>query len=404
MKKILYISRVFSGLEHSLIKKKWNPSGVPTIYKLIETLDNRYDLKIIFTEKNKEQEFILDQDKYNYFIKGLNAHIVLLESYKSSFLHNYLFIIIEFIQFLKIIKIVFYFKPDVIYVGNANVWTGAFLKIIGYKIILRIMGVYDAMRKVYKKFSIKNLILRFSYSLNYNALIFTQDGSGIEDWQKNANKSKNIFNLINGVPNFKKYYEEVKFDNKKINILFLGRLEPMKGIIEYLSIVDELSRKFSNIKFNIVGSGILENQVEDFLKNNNQIDINFIKMMDHSKVIDFIKNMDLYISINKRGNLSNATLECISQGLVTFVLNEDKLTKKDFYTNHFLPDSIFFKIDRNDIINSTVIQIEKLIENHNLINKHKYKTLEFAKNNLNSWDNRIETEIDIIKNIIDGKK
>ena len=178
----------------------------------------------------------------------------------------------------------------------------------------------------------------------------------------------------------------------------------MKGILEFLSIADQLSKKFTNIKFNIVGSGILEKKVEDFLNNNKDININFIKVLEHNKVIDFIKNMDLYVSINKRGNLSNATLECISQGLVTFVLNEDEKTKKDYFTNEFLVDNIFFKIDRINIVESAVNQIVKLIDNHNLINKHKFETLEFAKKNLNLWNNRIETEIKIIKDIINDKK
>lgn len=403
MKKILYIARIFSGLESSLKNNIWKPSGVPTIYKLIEGLDKEFKLKIIFTEKNKEQDLILEKDNFNHSIKGLNANIVLLHSYKKTLLYKYSFIIIELIQFIKIIKIVFTYRPDVIYIGNANIWTGAFLKIIGYRTIFRVMGVYDAMRYVYEKVSIKNLILRFSYSLKYNALIFTQDGSGIESWQKIATKSKNIFNLINGVPNIKNKIEEKDFRKNKINILFLGRLEPMKGINEFLSIIDTLAKKFKNIQFNIVGSGILETKVEDFINNNKEIELKFIKVLEHNEVVNFIKNMDIYISINKRGNLSNATLECISQGLVTFVLNEDKRTKKDFFTNKLLSDNNFFKIDRRSIVQSSVSQIETLINNSHLINKYKIDTLEFAKNNLNLWNSRIKSEIKIINEVINEK-
>ncbi len=404
MKKVLYIARIFSGLEVSINNNFWNPSGVPTIYKLIEALDKDFELKIIFTEKNKEQNIILKKDNFNYSLNGLKANIVLLHSYKKTFLHKYFFIIIEFIQFLKIIKISLFYKPDVIYIGNANIWTGAFLKIIGYKTIFRVMGVYDAMRYVYKKNNIKNLILRFSYLVKYNALIFTQDGSGIENWQKKATKSVNLFNLINGVPNIPKHIIEKNFSTNKINILFLGRLEPMKGIIEFLSIADQLTKKFDNVKINILGSGILEKKIEEFIVNNQQIEVNFIKVLEHNKVVNFIKNMDIYISINKRGNLSNATLECISQGLVTFVLNEDKKTEKDYFTNKFLPDNIFFKIDRQYIVESAVKQIAKLIENTNLINKHKFETLEFAKKNLILWENRIQSEMNIIKDVVNAKK
>ena len=400
MKKILYISRVFSGLEDSLSRNYWQPSGVPTIYKLIEALDKQFELKIIFTEKNKEQKVNFRKDNYNYSISGLKAKIILLNSYKNTFLHKYFFIIIEFIQFIKLINITFSYKPDLIYVGNANIWTGAFLNFFGYKTIFRVMGVYDAMRYAFEKLTFKNLILRYSYSQNYNALIFTQDGSGIEKWQEKINSSNKNFNLINGVPNIKNSLIEKNYFKNKVEILFLGRLEPMKGIVEFLSIIEKLSFKYDKIKFNIIGSGILENEVETFVLNNRHIDINFIKVLAHDQVIDFIKNMDLYISINKRGNLSNATLECISQGLITFVLSEDQNTKKDYYTNQFLPDQIFFKIDRENIVKSAVKQIEKILNNPIDINNRKLKTLDFAKKNLDLWKNRIENEIQIIKNII----
>ena len=51
--RILYIARLFSGLEQSVIKGKWEPSGAPTIYRLIERLDDSssIDLKLVLTSK-----------------------------------------------------------------------------------------------------------------------------------------------------------------------------------------------------------------------------------------------------------------------------------------------------------------------------------------------------------------
>ena len=50
--KVLYISRLFSGLEQSIIDQNWKPTGVPTIYRLLEKLEIECDeLKIIFSIK-----------------------------------------------------------------------------------------------------------------------------------------------------------------------------------------------------------------------------------------------------------------------------------------------------------------------------------------------------------------
>ena len=48
--KILYICRVFSGLSNS-IKEEWKPTGVPTIYKIIEKIDSlNVSSKFVFTD------------------------------------------------------------------------------------------------------------------------------------------------------------------------------------------------------------------------------------------------------------------------------------------------------------------------------------------------------------------
>ena len=46
---IIFVTRLFSGLEKSFITKKWSPTGVPTIYKMIEALDRTCNVQFLFT-------------------------------------------------------------------------------------------------------------------------------------------------------------------------------------------------------------------------------------------------------------------------------------------------------------------------------------------------------------------
>ena len=49
--KILYICRIFSGLELSLKTNVWKPTGVPTIYKLLEYFDkSSHELQLVLTD------------------------------------------------------------------------------------------------------------------------------------------------------------------------------------------------------------------------------------------------------------------------------------------------------------------------------------------------------------------
>ena len=79
--KILYATRLFSGLERGLINRKWNPIGVPTIYKMIENLDKHHDVKFIFSAKDWSNGWPLlwnsSKDKFLH-VEGLNKGVYIL--------------------------------------------------------------------------------------------------------------------------------------------------------------------------------------------------------------------------------------------------------------------------------------------------------------------------------------
>ena len=82
--KILYISRLFTGLEQTVVDKKWLPTGVPTIYKVIEALDLEFDLFLVFNQKKGYYR----NRKFNYGkikIEGIKNNVVLNRNIKLNF-------------------------------------------------------------------------------------------------------------------------------------------------------------------------------------------------------------------------------------------------------------------------------------------------------------------------------
>ena len=59
-----------------------------------------------------------------------------------------------------------------------------------------------------------------------------------------------------------------KFEDEKINILFLGRIEERKGLIYLLRAYKILEKKFSNLRLIIVGEGGLKKECEDYVREN----------------------------------------------------------------------------------------------------------------------------------------
>ena len=66
--KILYVCRLFNGLEQSVIDGKWRPTGVPTIFRMIEKLNaSSAEFKLILTAKDGFSSIKLNKNNHILF-------------------------------------------------------------------------------------------------------------------------------------------------------------------------------------------------------------------------------------------------------------------------------------------------------------------------------------------------
>lgn len=399
MKKILFVSKFFSGFETSIKNKSFKPTGAPTAYKIIQKLNSVYNFKLILTSKND-----LEDNSLNIFrsikIEGFDNNILVLGSLNLKLLKKINSFLREFIHLICILYQLLIWKPNIVYCGNANIISAAIIsRIFKTKVIFRVMGVYEVMRSYHYKKTLINKFYLWCYSSKFNCIICTQDGSGIEDWiSKSINKYTKHYKLINGVNSINKKVNS-NFLNQKINILFIGRLEKEKGILEFLEFVDFLYRKKRNhYKIMIVGTGALENKVIKYIDSCNSEFISHSRKIPHDEIQNIYLKNDIYISLNKRGSLSNTTLEAISNNLCCVCLTSDKLNGIDIFTDDFLDKKCFLRVDRNNIVEnliSTVIGLDR-----EKINVYKKNTNNFANKNISLWNKRIEDELKIIAKLI----
>ena len=132
--KILYICRIFSGLESSLKNGSWKPTGVPTIYKILEYFDrSKHKLHLVLTDFGvgyKHKTILENKKPFSVNLTGFSSPITVIT---DSILFNKLFIknFFKFFNFFKknIIIIYFFFKnnPDLVYVDRSNILTAAIL-------------------------------------------------------------------------------------------------------------------------------------------------------------------------------------------------------------------------------------------------------------------------------------
>ncbi len=417
--KILYATRLFSGLERSFIDKKWNPIGVPTIYKLIEELDKSHDVKFIFSAKDWSNGWLLSwkssTDKI-ISVEGLNRKIQILAgvAYYFSWLPRRTAIIFrEIRQNIHLIVETLRFKPDVFYCDHANIIVGAILSRVQRRtlVVYRVMGIDPTMRVALTSSSIIYKVFKWAYKSPFDLVIFTQEGSGFELWAKQAlSKDVKTEILLNGVDEINSLNTIVSGSelqnvpqDKKI-ILFVGKLEEYKGCYDFLDAIFLLIDKGVNdVHALIIGYGGEELKLKKLVKDRkDEKKFTFISELPHKQIFAAHRMSYIYVSMNHEGNLSNANLEAIQLNDCMIIPDPQPDNSIDVVTHQLLGDSVTSVPIKSPILLAN--SIHKLILSKK-DRETKIKLLESRKNDfLWSWNDRIKAEIVLLEQLIRKSK
>ena len=400
--KVLYATRLFSGLETSFKSGVWLPTGVPTIYKLIEELDKKHKIRFIFSVKDNGNGYFSSWDKRKDCVckvLGLSHSVSILVGIKlfpSWFNRKIAMIMRDIRQTLIIIREVIIFKPDIIYCDHASIISAAVLSRCQRRIpvVFRAMGVYPFMRESLSPSNIIHRVYRWAYKSPFSLVVCTQDGSGVELWLDNALhykvKRKVLINGTDDVicPSVLDTRLKILLKEKNV-ILFVGKLERYKGCYEFIeSIVLLLEKKNIQVHALVIGTGSEQEKLKKMVRESNNL--------DHFTFIDRMIS-EIYVSMNHLGNLSNANLEAIKLDDCMIMPFPQPDIGIDVITSKLLKDSVVYVA-----INNPSQLANKLFD---LINSNR-KRLKMSKSVsikkqdfLWSWDERISVEISLLESL-----
>ena len=267
------------------------------------------------------------------------------------------------------------------------------------------MGVYPYMKSIINSKKFIDRINLYAYRSNFSLVVCTQDGSGVTKWCSDVlNKNTKYKILINGI---NKEIKNTKIDpnlNKipqnKYKILFIGKLEEYKGIKEFVSAMYILENKYPKIFHAvIIGNGNESMWLKETIK---KITVkNFFTVIDkinHEQIFHAHNNTNIYVSLNRYGNLSNVNLEAVYFNNCMIIPESNKTTGVDLETDTIINKDSVIRIKLNNIDENLSNMIIKLYNNpqKRMQIKESLKNLSFKKI-IKSWDQRIEDEIQIIK-------
>ena len=184
------------------------------------------------------------------------------------------------------------------------------------RFITSIRGVYEWYE--FKHWFMKSIFSCFSYRVVGNSLAGI-DYARTKMWCKRENFQL-IYNGIN-TDLSKPLLNDYEFNKDFFYLLSVGRLIEGKNNCLLIDAMDELNKKYSNLKLLIIGEGPDRKSLETKIDKINASNIELLG--EKSNVNYYMKNSDLLVHPSLREGLSNAILEAFTHNLLVLVSDAD---------------------------------------------------------------------------------
>lgn len=401
--KVLVCARLFSGMVDSIQTGKWPPSGVPAIYKLLEGLHADPDVRLLTVLTVKDPYENQDAFDRNIELKQVGSVRVLPWIGRRFFGRFGLAgIVRELDHLIRFLWITLIFRPDVCYMTNANFPLAAVCARLGLApVIMRFLGIHPVQKALADR---ANGLQWRLYQSRFAKAVCSLDGSGGAHYlPRLLHPEVPLSMILNGVDPIAPDPQTVQSLRQRLSlsdapvVLFVGRLEPNKGILEFLDAVLAV-RKSTPVPFDaiVVGDGSLRQQAENRADGAN---IRFTGAVAHADVAAILSMARVYVSLNRFGSLSNANLEAAAAGVCLIALEPDPSDATDLESFDVFPDGSIIRVPRNRIVDSLVASLTDLLENPDEIDRYAQSSRSVALSKFRSWDDRVAQEIEVIKSI-----
>jgi glycosyltransferase involved in cell wall biosynthesis len=407
--RLLYVVRLFSGLEEGLLDGAWRPSGVPTIYRMIEALDGSdHHVRFVFTCKDHGSRW-RHRGNRTFPVDGLRNPVTVLAGGNTlpRFLGRARGYLREVRQAWPIWSLRREFRPDVIYFDRVNVFQAALAaRYSEIPVVWRVMGIPPPMHAVLNDADPVSRITRWAYRSPFAKVICSRDGSGGEAWMKRAlAPSTPCKMMINGADD----QPETKLDPDiagqlpagRTLVLFVARLVENKGCMTFMEgFLDALAQEPEGLHAVIAGGGPFAEPMRAAAAERGALDqITFFGQVAHDQIAALHRRCDIYVSLNPMGNLTNANLEAMRCGDCMIIPAAQPDSGVDTDTAELVPESAVMRVaspeDRAGLTDALV----RLHGAPGERDRRAARTQELANQLIPSWAERISGEVAMLEQI-----
>ena len=355
---------------------------------------NIYNFRIpLIKALSKKNEIIIvtKKDQYTTRLISLDLKIETIHiDSKGMSLKN------DILLFFKYYYLIKKYKPD--YFFGFTIKPNIYFNLASFFSKVKNINTITGLGTSFMNKGFLNFIVKLMYKialLNSYITIF-QNNDDLNTFKNDIIiKYKKNYKVVKGSGvdlNFYKYSKNLLKDKDSLNFLFVGRVIPDKGIIELISAISNIKKKYKNIKFKFIGSLDYENfTLINKIKIKKLISDDLIEYLGYKEDIrSYVIESNCLILPSYREGLPRSLLEAASIGrpiIATDVAGCREIVKNGY--NGFLckvKDSLdlekkiikFINLNTNKILEMST-NSRKLVENKFELNKIISSYLEIIK-------------------------
>lgn len=290
-------------------------------------------------------------------------------------------------------------KFDIIYGFSGKTAIPVYLLSRKFKIpsVLKLFGIlYFSHGKKNLRDVLLNLEHYLGYKLPVDVLLVINDGTGGDK----VAERMNILDRFVFVPNPRPKWEpqenaklELDIPKDKKVVLYVSRLDILKGVEILPEIIQKLRAKFPDVYFLIIGEGPKEKYLlKRFRELNLQEVVRFVGYVPHSELARCYSASDLFLAIAEYSNATLPVIEALSIGVPVVAFDTG-------HTREVIPDGSGIVYVPYMDIEALVKNIKDVLSNPEIHSRLSKAGVEFSKT-VPTWNEVAEKEAIILKKLI----
>lgn len=409
---IFFVCRLYSGLEVSVKSKIWRPVGAPAIYKILDSVGRVFTSNYLVLTCKESTDFAKTVKDGPTTINGLSAEVVLLAGIAAvpSWTGRLRWYVSEMRQLMLVWRMLRRQRPDLVYVDRGNLLiAGIFARFTGVPVVYRVMGISPDMRSFWDGYRFRQILMRWLLRAPFSHVICTQDGSGGEVWLGRLLSPKTPRTLIfNGVDRTPGEFESIalieQLPRDRTIVGFVGRLDPIKGCEQFVDAFLKVGQRVEGLHALIVGTGDCEAALRRKVADAGALErFTFVDRVPHHQMLSVYKAIDILVSLNRMGNLSNANLEAMVSGCTMVCPEAQPSLGIDMATYRLFPPDTIWRVSSVDDIEGIAEAIRQLHTNPQERRDRARRIARIACQNLPTWSDRIGWELDLLSSIASAR-